>query len=102
MKPLLFPLPGNENFCARLASAMAADCGVLEYRRFPDGESYVRLRDAVRDRDVVLVCTLNAPDEKTLPLLFAGRTARELGARRVGLVAPYLAYMRQDKRFQPG
>ena len=53
-------------------------------------------------RDVVLVCTLNAPDDKSLALLFAARTARALGARRVGLVAPYLAYMRQDKRFHPG
>ena len=37
-----------------------------------------------------------------LPLLFAAATARELGASRVGLVAPYLAYMRQDRRFKPG
>ena len=29
-------------------------------------------------------------------------TARELGARTVGLVAPYLGYMRQDRRFKPG
>lgn len=28
--------------------------------------------------------------------------ARDLGARSVGLVAPYLPYLRQDKRFAPG
>lgn len=39
--------------------------------------------------------------EKILPLLFLAET-RDLGAERVGLVAPYLAYMRQDHRFQPG
>ena len=27
---------------------------------------------------------------------------RKLGAAHVGLVAPYLAYMRQDRRFKPG
>jgi ribose-phosphate pyrophosphokinase len=37
-----------------------------------------------------------------LPLIFGARTAREFGARSVGLIAPYLAYMRQDARFQPG
>jgi len=37
-----------------------------------------------------------------LPLLFAADTARDLGARRIGLVAPYLAYMRQDIRFHAG
>jgi ribose-phosphate pyrophosphokinase len=37
-----------------------------------------------------------------LPLIFAAATARELGAVQIGLVAPYLAYMRQDRRFKPG
>ncbi|EQD27851.1 phosphoribosylpyrophosphate synthetase, partial [mine drainage metagenome] len=41
-------------------------------------------------------------DAKTVPLLMAAATLRELGARRIGLVAPYLAYMRQDARFAPG
>ena len=102
MTPLLFALPGNEPLCTNIASALHAELGVFEYRRFPDGESYVRLRTDVARRHVALVCTLNAPDEKTLALLFAARTARELGAASVGLVAPYLAYMRQDARFQPG
>jgi ribose-phosphate pyrophosphokinase len=56
----------------------------------------------VAQRDVVIVCTLDHPDAKLLPLLFAGATAKELGAKRVGLIAPYIAYMRQDKRFHPG
>jgi ribose-phosphate pyrophosphokinase len=51
---------------------------------------------------VALIATLADPNGKFLPLLFAARTARELGARRVGLVAPYLGYMRQDARFHPG
>ena len=35
-------------------------------------------------------------------LTFAAATARELGAVRIGLVAPYLCYLRQDQRFRPG
>ncbi len=34
--------------------------------------------------------------------IFAAETAKDLGAKKVILVAPYLAYMRQDKRFHPG
>jgi len=48
------------------------------------------------------VCSLDRPDPKFLPLAFAADAGRDLGAVRVGLVAPYLAYMRQDKRFQVG
>jgi ribose-phosphate pyrophosphokinase len=51
---------------------------------------------------VVLLCTLDRPDDKFLPLLFAAAAARDLGAKRVGLVVPYLAYMRQDRRFNEG
>ena len=102
MKPLLFALPGNEAFCAKLAHAMNAETGLLEHRRFPDGETYLRFAVPCAGRAVALVCTLDQPDAKTLALLFAARTARELGARSTGLVAPYLAYMRQDKRFKEG
>jgi ribose-phosphate pyrophosphokinase len=43
-----------------------------------------------------------APAEKFLTVAFVAATARDLGARRVGLVAPYLAFMRQDVCFAPG
>lgn len=102
MKPLVLALPQNESLAAALAAGLNAEIGALTVRRFPDGESYVRLDTAVAGREVVLACTLDRPDDKVLALLFAAQVARELGARRVGLVAPYLAYMRQDIRFRPG
>jgi len=51
---------------------------------------------------VVLACTLHQPSERALGMLFAAETARELGATAVGLVSPYLGYMRQDHRFHSG
>jgi ribose-phosphate pyrophosphokinase len=51
---------------------------------------------------VALVESLARPDAKIAPLLFAADAAMSLGAARVGLIAPYLCYMRQDRRFQPG
>lgn len=102
MKPVLLALPGNEAAAQALAGPLEAEIGLLLLRRFPDGETYVRIDSPVRDAEVALVGTLHQPDDKLLPLYFAACTARDLGARRVGLVAPYLAYMRQDHRFQEG
>jgi ribose-phosphate pyrophosphokinase len=102
MRPLLLALPGNADLATRLVSLLHAESGLVTVRRFPDGESYVRLDSPVADRQVILLCTLDRPDAKLLPLLFAANTARELGATRVGLIAPYLAYMRQDRQFQAG
>ena len=102
MQRLILPLPGNEVFASQLAHHAGAALGRIESRRFPDGESHVRLADDPAGRVVDLVCTLANPDPGLAALLFAADCARELGAREVNLVAPYLAYMRQDKRFVPG
>ncbi len=95
-------LPGNDSFAARLRAELGAEALTMEWRRFPDGESYLRFTGSCVGKDIVVVCTLNDPDPKIMTLLFAARTARELGTRSIGLVAPYLAYMRQDRRFHDG
>jgi len=99
---MLFALPGNETFADLLASKLDIEVGELDVRRFPDGEAYVRYGSTVRDRSVALVCSLDRPDDKFLPLLFSAAAARDHGATSVGLVCPYLAYMRQDKQFRRG
>ncbi|KRB81208.1 phosphoribosylpyrophosphate synthetase [Sphingomonas sp. Root710] len=95
-------LPGNEAMAQQLATILEAQLGHIESRRFPDGESYVRFEEDVDRKHVVLVCTLAHPDSQILRLLFAADAARDLGARMITLVAPYLAYMRQDRRFRSG
>lgn len=102
MSVLLFFHPGNEAFAAGLAAHWPAETAALALHRFPDGESLVRVQGDPAGRGTAIVCTLNDPDAKLWPLLLAARTLRELGAKSVGLVAPYLAYLRQDKRFHPG
>ena len=102
MRPLVYAWPGNEALAAVLADTLSAEIGQWTLRRFPDGETYVRLKSPPADRHVVLACSLEQPDDKCIGLYFAASTARELGARSVGLVAPYLAYMRQDARFNAG
>lgn len=100
--PVLVPLPGNEELAAKLTPLLDAEVFVPEIRAFPDGETYFRLDRDLHGRHVALVCTMDRPDAKFLPLLFAARTVSDLGAASVGLVAPYLSYMRQDRRFLSG
>jgi len=102
MTRAFYALPGNEALAEALARRHDAPLLALDVHRFPDGESLVRVEPPPAEGEAVLVCSLHQPDEKTVPLLMAAATLRELGAARVGLVAPYLAYMRQDARFRPG
>jgi ribose-phosphate pyrophosphokinase len=102
VKPLLFSYPDNEALAKSLRDALDAEAVAFALRRFPDGETYLRIDSDVRDRAVALVCTLHQPDARFLPLAFMADTLRDLGAHSIGLVTPYLAYMRQDRRFKPG
>ena len=102
MVPVVVAVPGSEVHADRLRARIDCEAGAVEVRRFPDGEIYVRIDTPITGRDVVLVCSLDRPGDKVLPFLFLAATARELGAARVGLVAPYLSFMRQDSRFRPG
>ena len=102
MKPLLFALHGHDALAAALVEHLDAEPGQLTLRHFPDGESYLRYDVPLAGRAVVLVCNLHNPDAKITQLLFAAAAARELGAAQIGLVARYLVYMRQERKFQPG
>lgn len=102
MDKIFFALPGNEELAASLAQKCHAKLGNLTVRQFPDQETYIKIESDVKNKHVIMVCTLNQPDTKLLPLYFLSQTAKELGAKSTAIVAPYLAYMRQDKRFQAG
>jgi ribose-phosphate pyrophosphokinase len=98
--PVLIALPDGADHARRLAERLGVDVVVPEIRRFPDGERCVRIdREALPD-DVVIVG--NLVHDNFLEIAFLAGTARDLGAKRVGLVAPYLAYMRQDSVFHRG
>ncbi len=100
---VVLAIPGSEPQAQQLADRLGLGVGLAEVRRFPDGELYVRIAHDLAGRDVILVGSLYPqPAEKFLALAFVAATARDLGANKVGLVAPYLAFMRQDARFAPG
>ena len=100
--PVVFNLHGHPDIARALLSISGAEPGEFQWRQFPDGETYLRLMSPVQGRDVLILCGLEQPDPRFLPLSFLVSAARDMGAARVGLVAPYLAYMRQDKRFHEG
>ena len=102
MRPLVVAMPGQSSRAELLAEQIGGEVADMAMRQFPDGECYVRFDDDVRGRSLVVVESLDEPNAKFLPLYFVAETARELKASDVGIVAPYLAYLRQDDRFEPG
>lgn len=85
----------------RLADAAGYAHALIDRHRFPDGELKLRLPPQLPPR-VMVYRSLVHPNEKLIELLFVAQTARQLGATELTLIAPYLAYMRQDIAFHDG
>ncbi|RUR18530.1 ribose-phosphate pyrophosphokinase [Legionella sp. km535] len=101
-KPILFPLFDYDELAHKIQKNCDYESGIINQHQFPDGETVIKIESEVSNRTVLLLTSLDAPNPKIMPLIFAAETARALGASQVFLIAPYLAYMRQDKVFEPG
>jgi len=85
----------------KLARALNIPCHIIQQHRFPDDENKLTLPPSLAEH-VIFCRSLDHPNEKLVELLLAVKTARQLGAKELTLVAPYLCYMRQDIAFNPG
>jgi len=91
------------HLAAKVAKKLKKPYSELKADKFPDGELYIRFMKNVKDKVVVLIQSFYGDINGCLiEVLFAANTAKELGAKKVILVAPYFPYLRQDKRFKPG
>jgi ribose-phosphate pyrophosphokinase len=102
MQPgLLLAFDDERSMAEALAAALGVPMALVQRHRFPDGETKLRLPPEL-PAELLLLRGLHQPNEKLVELLITAPAARALGARRIVLVSPYLAYMRQDMAFTPG
>lgn len=99
--PLLLHFDDEATAAQSIAQVAGLATAAIARHRFPDGELKLRL-PAQLPPHVVILRGLDHPNEKLVELLLAAQTARTLGATRLTLITPYLAYMRQDIAFTPG
>ena len=92
--------PERRGLAEGLASAVGAVARGYERQVFPDGERYVRLSEPL-EGPTALIADLR-PGDLLIEALVAADAVREAGGGPVWLCAPYLAYGRQDRAFQPG
>ena len=100
--PIIFSLFGSNDFANAIHQTLGYEIGDITLHQFPDEETFIKIDSLVQDKNVVFIAHLENPNSKLLPLLFAAETVRGLGSKKIGLIAPYLPYMRQDKQFHSG
>jgi len=86
-----------------IAKSLHSIYSPLTINAFPDGDIYLQFNCNLKNKTLIIVQSFYPhPDQSLFDIIFAAHTAKDLGAKKVILVAPYLGYMRQDKRFHPG
>jgi len=100
---IVVPGPSSGELGVAVGGLLGAKVIPLEFKHFPDGESYIRFTEEISGEDVAVIQSTSPPQDANLvQLLLIGNAAKDLDARSVTAVVPYLAYTRQDKRFRPG
>ena len=87
-----------QNICAYLE----IDLGVIQVRRFSDGEIFVEIGENVRGKDIfVMQSTCSPVNDNLMELLIIMDALRRASARRITAVMPYYGYARQDRKVAP-
>lgn len=92
----------SQDLAAHVAAELGDELCYVETKKFPDGERYLRITGDVSDEVTVIQSTGYPQDENLMELLFIISNLKDLGAKKVRVVVPYMGYARQEKRFNPG
>lgn len=96
---LIIPGTSSKELGKKIADLLKAKLIEIEHKNFPDGESYIRLKERIGRDDVIIVQTLYPQNNSLIELFFLLDLVRELGTGKVTLVIPYFAYARQHRRY---
>ncbi|XRP96883.1 ribose-phosphate diphosphokinase [Methanocaldococcus sp. 16A] len=92
----------SQNLAFKVAKILNIKLTRVEYKRFPDNEIYVRVVDEINDDEAVIINTQKNQNDAIVETILLCDALRDEGVKKITLVAPYLAYARQDKKFNPG
>lgn len=85
-----------------IADYIGVPLGNASVTAFPDGESFVRINENIRGRDVFIIQPTCPPTNHNLmELLIMVDAARRASAARITAVIPFFGYARQDRKDQP-
>jgi ribose-phosphate pyrophosphokinase len=87
-----------QGICDYLHTAL----GEIELSTFPDGETFVQIRESIRGRDIFIVQGTHFPaNHHAMELLIMIDAIRRASASRISAVLPYFGYGRQDRKDKP-
>lgn len=111
MEKILIVGPASQILGIRIAQELNIRYFNTESKTFPDGENYLRINldneSLIEGKEVIIVQSTGPSSSgnqnaRLFELLMMIDSVKRMGAEKIVVVIPYLAYARQDKIFRPG
>ena len=98
----IFSGSANRELAQRICDYLKVPLGQATISSFPDSETYVRIEENIRGRDVFIIQPTSPPtNQHLMELLIMVDAARRASADRITAVIPFFGYARQDRKDQP-
>jgi ribose-phosphate pyrophosphokinase len=99
---MIFSGSGSRTFCARICAFLQTPVRKSETLTFSDGNTFVRVGENVRGRDVFIVQSIvNKTNDYFMELLFWVDAFKRASAASVTAVIPFFGYGKGDKKDEP-
>ncbi|KKM64031.1 hypothetical protein LCGC14_1505500 [marine sediment metagenome] len=111
MDKILIVGPASQILGFKIAQELGLEALNTETKLFPDGENYLRINiedeTIITGKEVIIVQSTGPSSSRTqnariMELFMMIDSVKRIGAAKITVVVPYLAYARQDDRFRPG
>lgn len=98
----IFSGSAHRTLAQRICAFIGMPLGDATVDSFPDGETFVKINENIRGRDVFIVQPTCPPtNQHMMELLIMVDAARRASAARITAVIPFFGYARQDRKDQP-
>src|SRR6201994_3920397 len=92
----------HRQLAQRICAYVGVPLGNATVSSFPDGETFVKINENIRGRDIFIVQPTCPPtNQHLMELLIMVDAARRASADRITAVIPFFGYARQDRKDQP-
>ncbi|MHA1671806.1 MAG: ribose-phosphate diphosphokinase [Promethearchaeota archaeon] len=111
MEKILVIGPASQMLGVRIRRELGIKSVNTETKTFPDGENYLRINiddeTLIKNKEVILIQSMGPSargnqNARFFELLMMIESVKIMGAAKIIVIVPYLAYARQDKLFRVG
>jgi ribose-phosphate pyrophosphokinase len=103
MKPIIISGTSNRPLAIQIAQKLKVSLGKVVIEKFSDGETYVNIKENVKNRVVFIIQSGSDPaNEHLVECLLLIDAAKRLKAKKVIVVFPFYPYRRKERHVEKG